>query len=113
LLVRLGHGSGTVAPSSPQLSHLGALELLEQHGCLGEWHYGRIEDIAAERFPLILHCGQGAYCLLLAPPRQCHGAAIQSMHGGLYLLCHPGNANVPDASAAAPPWCFGALGLLD
>lgn len=112
-----------------QLSHLGALELLEQHGCQGEWHYGRIEEIATERYPLVLQCGQGAYCILLAPPRgglvcaavpgecgaprECRADAIQSLYGVLYLSCHPRGDGGQDPSAAAPHWYFGALGLLD
>jgi hypothetical protein len=130
LLARIGHRSEPAALSrTEQLSHLGALELLEQHGCFGEWRYGRIEAIAAERFPVILQCGDGGYCVLLAPPRggkaftvlpedcgpvcQCGAEAIQSIHGALYLLCQPSKGNVQEASAPARHWCFGALGLFD
>jgi hypothetical protein len=139
LLARLGRGTSACTPGpggahgAARLSHLGALELLERHGCAGEWCYGRIEDIAPARFPLILQCKDRSYCLLLAPPRgdkvramfpahtslafDSRTGVLQCLHGALYLSCQRGNGGgrVPphDEPGPAPHWYFGALGLFD
>lgn len=133
LLAQIGHGSHA-APAAPaasdgacHLSHLGALDLLEQHRCVGEWCYGRIEDIAPGRFPLILRCKDGSYCVLLVPPHggrvpavfpawslplDCLCSALQAAHGGLYLLCTPRQEARRDACThTGLDWCFGALDL--
>lgn len=128
LLGRLPNGRAGVVPGccagDDHDSHLAALEWLTGQGFYGEWHYGRLDDIIPEQFPAILKCCDGAYCVVLAPPRddtvevicpaqsgrpaECLTSSVRSMHDGLYLLCKRDNARGPGA-AAYGDWLFGAV----
>jgi len=130
LLKRLGLRGAALAagPDSvrAQLGQLDALDVLERHGCSGEWGYGRVEDIPHESFPAILRCPDGAYCLLLSPvrgqqvrvvfpaqssqPFDCGLDTIQSAHGASYLLCARAGG-CAQAVTTEPHWYFGDLEL--
>lgn len=61
----LGHSFTTPGVS---LSHLAAINLLEQQQFAAEWRHKRLDALIPELFPVIVALKDGGYCLVLAAP---------------------------------------------